>query len=333
MTEALIAVTIPAYNAERALATAARSVLRQSLRDLEVWIVDDGSVDRTAEIADRLAREDSRVRVLHQPNHGAYMARLRALRQINTPYFGFLDADDRAEPEMYGKMLEWAETENLDVVQCCPCGARAADGTRVVLKGREDVVRHLIKPVLLEGQGATFMWDKIYRNRYDFDLFENAPITMFDDMLFNLQAFGVVCRVGLLNEGLYHYQINDGSSVRNYKAKNLQDFLYVVRYRAGLIGKYGIWYTPLEHHRWTVLNARNLLFVVVSAPNMAFRARLAGLRAIVGAPEVVEAHKAVTKARKRSSSIIWLGFAMGYPHFFLVCGLALKLGVRVLRRT
>ena len=94
-----VSVIMPAFNAERYLGAAVASVLRQSFGDLELLIVDDGSSDRTVEIARGFAGLDERVRVLEQPNAGPGPARNAALRAARGRLLAFLDSDD-----------EWDET-------------------------------------------------------------------------------------------------------------------------------------------------------------------------------------------------------------------------------
>jgi GT2 family glycosyltransferase len=94
-----VSAIMPAYNAERYLGAAVESVLRQPFRDLELLIVDDGSSDRTAEIARGFAARDARVHLLEQPNAGPGPARNAALRAARGRLIAFLDSDD-----------EWDET-------------------------------------------------------------------------------------------------------------------------------------------------------------------------------------------------------------------------------
>ena len=79
-----LSVVVPVYNVERYLAACLSSVLEQSHRDLEVIVVDDGSTDRSGEIADRFAAADSRVRVVHQANAGLGAARNAGTRLAAT---------------------------------------------------------------------------------------------------------------------------------------------------------------------------------------------------------------------------------------------------------
>jgi glycosyltransferase involved in cell wall biosynthesis len=97
MIPGLVSVMMPAYNAERYIASAIESVLAQSYSDWELLVVDDGSTDPTGEIAAGVG--DPRVRVLRQANGGEAAARNHALRSMRGEYLAFLDSDDRFLPE------------------------------------------------------------------------------------------------------------------------------------------------------------------------------------------------------------------------------------------
>ena len=103
-----LSVIVPAYNAERTLEAATKSVLEQSYANIEVWIVDDGSSDGTLAIAEALARSDARVHILHQENKGAYTARLNALKRISSKWVSFVDADDTIDPYLFSTVIEFA---------------------------------------------------------------------------------------------------------------------------------------------------------------------------------------------------------------------------------
>ena len=273
-----IAVIIPAYNAESGLEKSVRSVLAQTLRDLEVWIVDDGSKDRTGVIADVLAGGDSRVHVIHQKNCGCYQARLAALKRIKTPYFGFVDADDLIEPTMYEKMLAFMECEGLDVVQCgydINSVVEAWEGPRGIIKGKDRIVDQYVRQMLVEGNwGGAFVWNKLYRNKYDFSLFDQTDKdTTYEDMIFNLQFFLNVEGIGFLDEPLYHYIINAESSVSNFSWKTLHDFKECIRVRKIMIPKYNIATAKQLNRHWMMMNVRNAVVCALRS-KWTFRERM-----------------------------------------------------------
>lgn len=94
MDRPLISVLIPAYNVEKYIEKCVRSVLNQTYRNLEVIIIDDGSTDKTGEIADHLAEEDSRIKVFHQENAGLATTRNRLIGYALGDYIMQLDSDD-----------------------------------------------------------------------------------------------------------------------------------------------------------------------------------------------------------------------------------------------
>jgi succinoglycan biosynthesis protein ExoO len=111
-----VSVVIPAFDAASYVGAAVRSALNQSLRDLEVLVVDDGSSDGTGDAAARAAGGDSRLRVIRQPrNLGVSAARNAALRVARGRWIALLDADDELTPARLEKLVTFAESCNADL--------------------------------------------------------------------------------------------------------------------------------------------------------------------------------------------------------------------------
>ena len=106
---ARVSVIIPAYNAEAFLADAVRSVLHQTWRDLELIIVDDGSTDATASLAERFSVGESRVTVVSKPNGGLSSARNAGIAVASGEAICFLDADDIFLPDKLERQMEFLE--------------------------------------------------------------------------------------------------------------------------------------------------------------------------------------------------------------------------------
>ena len=102
----LVSVIIPAYNAEQFIARTLSSVLNQTYRNLEVLVVDDGSKDRTAEIVEQIAKQDSRISLLRQQNSGVAKARNLAIENAKGEYIAPIDADDIWYPQKIEKQIE-----------------------------------------------------------------------------------------------------------------------------------------------------------------------------------------------------------------------------------
>lgn len=112
-----ISVIVPVYNTVNYLERCVDSIRRQTWRNLEIIIVDDGSTDNSGALAEKLAMEDKRVRVFHKENGGSSSARNLGISQAKGDYIGFVDSDDYIEPEMYERLLAVALSENLLMVQ------------------------------------------------------------------------------------------------------------------------------------------------------------------------------------------------------------------------
>ncbi len=111
-----ISVIIPVYNVEKYLGECLDSILGQSLKDIEVFCINDGSTDGTAGVLDCYAKRDVRLKLLSTDHVGAYKARREGLRRATGTYVHFMDADDRIDVSAYSELVEMAESENLDQV-------------------------------------------------------------------------------------------------------------------------------------------------------------------------------------------------------------------------
>lgn len=115
----LVSVIMPAYNAERFLEDAIRSVMAQSVTDWELLVLDDGSTDATAAIAANLAQQDSRIRFLpNEVNMGVAKTRNRGFDLCRGQYVALLDSDDIWLPEKLEKQLALAQNTGADILYC-----------------------------------------------------------------------------------------------------------------------------------------------------------------------------------------------------------------------
>lgn len=144
MGEVAVTFVIAAYQAETTLEACILSVRQQTRSDWQVVIVDDGSTDGTAALADRLAAGDTRMSVIHQPNGGASAARNAGVAAATARYICLLDSDDWIDRDYLSKMLPVAEAGNGGVIPYC--SFRRVDET-----GRHMKVS---RPVRLEGEEA-----------------------------------------------------------------------------------------------------------------------------------------------------------------------------------
>ena len=114
--ETAVSVIIPVYNCEKTVGRCINSVLNQTLANIEVIAVNDGSDDSTLKVLKGI--NDDRLKIISHLNYGQGYARNNGMSVANGKYIAFVDADDTIEEFMLEKMYEKAETENADMVQC-----------------------------------------------------------------------------------------------------------------------------------------------------------------------------------------------------------------------
>lgn len=111
-----ITVVIPVYNVEKYLKKCVDSVEKQTYKNFEVILVDDGSTDSSGELCDALAKENDNIRVIHQENKGLGGARNTGIKSCNTEYIMFLDSDDHIHPELLERCVEAIKKNNCDIL-------------------------------------------------------------------------------------------------------------------------------------------------------------------------------------------------------------------------
>lgn len=113
-----ISVIVPIYNREKYLERCVTSIINQTYENLEIILVDDGSKDKSGEMSDLFAEKDHRIKVIHKENGGLSSARNAGIDIATGKYIAFIDGDDWIEKCMYQVLVDLAETQNADIVEC-----------------------------------------------------------------------------------------------------------------------------------------------------------------------------------------------------------------------
>jgi glycosyltransferase EpsJ len=208
-----VSIIMPVYRVEQYIARSIESMLHQTWADFEFLIVDDGSPDRSGELCDAYAKNDSRITVFHTGNQGAALARNFAIPKASGKYLYFMDADDWAEPTMLEDMVRIAEQSEA---QCVIAGyyidtyydtdrfmttsllypSRMYDSAQVF---REEAHFLFDKNLLYTP------WNKLYRRDYILSHNIVFPDTFWDDFPFNLAVFRDIERVAVTEKQYYHF--------------------------------------------------------------------------------------------------------------------------------
>lgn len=220
--EIKVSVIMPVYNSGQYLKTAINSILSQSLREIELILVDDGSTDGSSERCDEYAAADSRVVVIHQKNGGVCNARNAALKVASGEYIGFSDHDDEFIAGCHEKAYNYAKQHNLEMVKF---GHKAIKTNgKAILKTwnfqyKEEIIEsedtgYRYLELLSKGE-MECVWDSLYRRSF----IEKNSLqldTSFkgggEDIDFNGRVIGCKPRLGIMHDVFYMHYIRIGFS-------------------------------------------------------------------------------------------------------------------------
>ena len=218
MTSPKVSIVVPVYNAERHLSRCLASLQAQSLSEIEVILVNDGSTDGSAELLQRMANEDSRFRVIHQENEGTAAARYAGMQLACGDYIGFVDADDYVEPEMYARMYEEACAAQADLVACGyweHIGGKSVIHSltpqRIVIEGPDAPMEVYMRCVA----ACPSLCNKLYSRKLAGLVKVPLPLKIGVDMVVCMALAPYVQRAAVLPEAFYHYVIYDGSAIHS----------------------------------------------------------------------------------------------------------------------
>lgn len=240
---------MPVYNGEEYLRECLDSVCAQTLRDIEIICVDDGSSDGSLAILDEYASKDKRIRVISQPNSGAAVARNKGMDIASGEYLSILDSDDRFEPKMLEKMVERARSADAQIVICRCEGFE--DGTEKPIPMMWSLQDKFIpSKVFSAGQmgDALFFftqgwaWDKLYRTSFvrEHQLkFQNLKSS--NDMLFTFLSLALAKRITVTSGVFVHQRRGRSTSISRTRQLNCDCFYHALTGLRDELKHRGIW--------------------------------------------------------------------------------------------
>ena len=113
-----VSIIIPIYNVAKYLPACLDSILTQTHQNLEILLIDDGSTDDSDKIADKYAKKDPRIKVIHQTNHGQSSARNNGLSKATGDYISFIDGDDQVKPTFIADLLAPFQNQSIAISVC-----------------------------------------------------------------------------------------------------------------------------------------------------------------------------------------------------------------------
>ena len=227
-----ISVIVPIYNVEQYLDKCIESLVNQTYRNLEIILVDDGTKDKSGEIADLWATQDDRIRVIHKKNGGLSDARNAGMKIATGEYIAFVDSDDYINIKMYEKMMNIFFKENVDIVEC---EVNYVYENKIVYGKNSQQVKifkqdEALKELILEQNLHQTVWNKLYKKECISNIFfEVGKIN--EDEFWTYKIFLNAQGIAKLNDNLYFYlqRSNSIMGCDNYSLKRLD--VLEARYR------------------------------------------------------------------------------------------------------
>lgn len=245
MNQPLVSIIVPCFNVEQYLPVCLDSLIKQTYQTLEIIIINDGSTDRTLEVAQQYQKRDARVILIDQKNRGVSESRNTALKCAKGDYVLFVDADDWLDIQTVQICIGQTEAEHADV---CFFAYQSEFPDRSDIRrlypenrifiGKEcrDLQRRIIGPIneelympqRLDSYGT--IWAKLYRKDLLKDLFfeDLNKVGSAEDTLFNSFVFLRVKKAVYINQPFYHYRRNNDASVtKRFRPHLLQQWSYL----------------------------------------------------------------------------------------------------------
>lgn len=239
--EPLLSIVVPVYKTEAYLCECIESLLSQTLDNIEIILVDDGSPDESGMLCDRYASQDPRISVIHKENEGLLKARISGFSYANGKYIGFVDSDDKVTPDYFEKLYKAAIQNNADLVYCSltflyeDCFGEKLETAKVGFSGvfESSEIREEIYPDLLYDYSLYssekipgFMVTKLYSKKLLKEAFAKVPkgIHIYEDVAVSFYCGLKAKKVVFIPESSgYFYRQRIDSILHSFRSDYFED--------------------------------------------------------------------------------------------------------------
>ena len=236
-----VSVIIPVYNTEKFLRKCLDSLVKQTLEEIEIIIVDDGSEDSSPEIIKEYKKEFSdKIVCITQKNSGQAVARNKALKICRGEYVGFLDSDDFVRPDMFERMYKKAMSEKADYIACGYTDITYDEN------GNEIELKHYVcskpayKPKDMFFDAYASPWLHLYRREILIESGADFPEGyIYEDTAFYLNIIPYIKKLSVIEEPLVFHVRHSKSTMATFKAEKVRQIFSVIDYSYDFYKKKG----------------------------------------------------------------------------------------------
>lgn len=228
---AKVSIIVPVYNVEKYLKRCIESIQNQTLKDIEIILVDDGSLDNSPQICDKFVEKDFRIKVIHKKNGGLSSARNAGIYVATGEYIGYIDSDDYAEPDMFEILYECAKKNEVDFVMADYWRVQS-DGVRQKktldiregLYTKQSIIQE-IYPMLIMRENVDYgpllsVWHCLYKTEFikENNLFFDEEIKWSEDCIYSaILGYKAQSFYYMKNVCVYNYVQNENSITSTFK--------------------------------------------------------------------------------------------------------------------
>ena len=215
----LVSIVVPVYNVESYIDKCIESLVNQSLKHIEIILVDDGSTDKSGHICDKYALSDNRIRVIHKINGGLSDARNEGIKVAKGKYISFVDSDDWISINMIESLYNLAESNDADIVQCDYIETYNEKETNETVDSNISTQCYngiqMLEYMHTDKYGKCIVvWNKLYKKElFEEILFPKGKI--HDDEFTTYKLFNIAKRIVDTDSIMYYYRQREGSIINS----------------------------------------------------------------------------------------------------------------------
>lgn len=245
-----VSIVVPIYNVEKYLNRCLNSLLNQTLKEIEIILVDDGSPDNCSILCDEFAKSDKRIKVIHKENEGLGFARNSGLNIATGEYVAFVDSDDYVDKLMFEKLYTTAKEYSLDTVYC---GYSNVDYNMKIHEIKEvemltiydtpDKIRNVLLDMIacepsskIERKFRMSVWHSIFSmkimNENNIRFYSEREF-ISEDIIFDINYLTETKKIAFIPDSLYFYCFNNNSLTKTFRndrfKKNVKLYLEMIK--------------------------------------------------------------------------------------------------------
>lgn len=239
MSNVKVSIILPVYNSEKYLEETLKALINQSIKEIEIIIINDGSIDKSGKIGKKYEGIDKRIIYIDNENNGPSAARNIGLSIAQGEYIGFCDSDDIPDLNMYKTLYEYASNSKSDISLCDMYSERSQSSMGLPyndghILNRDEIIRDLIPKMIgkeTDDDTSMVLWGSVVRCIFKKELIDinnimfPVDIDFAEDLIFTLKTLSYANSVSIVNKVLYFYRLNTDSLMMSHQKYKQNMFL------------------------------------------------------------------------------------------------------------